>query len=209
MRARGKYHPPLHCQEGCFYCCCKPGVLTSIPELLRILDYIHTAFDAAAMSELNNRARRYVRQLAGRNSNAPTNESVPCPFLVDGRCSIYDVRPLTCRGYNSMNVDACRNAHENQDVLIPMFSVLKDVTDGITVGMVQELKAAGFTDSLVDLGSAVKMGLDIGDRFSENVISGRASLSSVENSSFIRDLWGKVCGTALQLGIDVSVFDKV
>src|SRR5277367_4071246 len=29
-----KYRPPLHCKEGCSHCCCKPGVLTSIPELL-------------------------------------------------------------------------------------------------------------------------------------------------------------------------------
>src|SRR5215472_2030992 len=85
-RARDKYRPHLHCQEGCFYCCCKPGVLTSIPELLHILDYVQTTFDAVAISELNDRARRYVRQVAGRNFNNPTNESIPCPFLVGGRC---------------------------------------------------------------------------------------------------------------------------
>src|SRR5579872_1627786 len=30
-----EYRPPLDCHEGCSYCCCKPGILTSIPELLR------------------------------------------------------------------------------------------------------------------------------------------------------------------------------
>jgi hypothetical protein len=31
----------------------------------------------------------------------------PCPFLEDARCSIYEVRPLSCRGTNSMDASAC------------------------------------------------------------------------------------------------------
>src|SRR2546430_464965 len=58
-----EYHPPLHCKEGCSYCCCKPGVLTSIPELLRILHHIRSTFTADALLELNERARRYARQI--------------------------------------------------------------------------------------------------------------------------------------------------
>ena len=30
------------------------------------------------------------------------NESTTCPFLFDGRCSIYPVRPLVCRSYGRM-----------------------------------------------------------------------------------------------------------
>src|SRR5262245_29379813 len=37
-----EYHPHLDCQEGCHYCCCKPGVLVSVPEFLRILINIHS-----------------------------------------------------------------------------------------------------------------------------------------------------------------------
>ena len=202
---RDEYRPPLHCQEGCSHCCCKPGVLTSIPELLRIVDHVQSTFGADAISELRERARRYAGQIAGRSFNDFVNESVPCPLLVHGRCSVYDVRPLTCRGYNSMNVDACRRAHENRDVLIPIFSLLKDVTDGTTVGTAQGLKAAGFNDSLVDLGSALNIALAFGDGFLEAVIDGSEVLFPAANSSMVSDLWAHVCETARQVGIDLNL----
>jgi Fe-S-cluster containining protein len=199
-----EYRPPLHCREGCSYCCCKPGVLTSIPELLRILDHVQSTFSADEIAGLHVRARRYAAQIAGRSFNDPVNESVPCPLLVDGRCSVYDVRPLTCRGFNSMNVDACRRAHVNRDALIPIFSVLKDVTDGATVGMAQGLKAAGFNDSLVDLGSALNIALAAGDGFSEAIIDGGEALSPAEHSSMINELWDQVCEAARQVGVDLN-----
>ena len=196
-----EYRPPLHCKEGCWYCCCKPGVLTSIPDLLRILDRIRSTFGADDVTALEERARRYAAQMEGRRFDDLVDESVPCPLLVDGRCSVYEVRPLVCRGYNSTNVDACRNAHQDADVLIPTFSVLKDVTDGATVGAAQCLRPAGFNDSLVDLGTALNIALAAGDGFSETIIDGGAALLPAENSSWVADLWTRVCETARQVGI--------
>jgi Fe-S-cluster containining protein len=196
-----EYRPPLHCKEGCCYCCCKPGVLTSIPEFLRILDHIRSTFGTGDVAALTERARRYAAQTEGRNVNDCVDESIPCPLLVDGCCSVYEVRPLVCRGYNSTNVDACRNAHEHADVLVPIFSLLKDVTDGTTVGAAQSLMAAGFNDSMIDLGTALNIALAAGDGFAEAVIDGGAGLLPAENSSWVADLWARVCETARQIGI--------
>ena len=30
------------------------------------------------------------------------NQTTPCPFLVDGRCSVYEARPSICRAYGRM-----------------------------------------------------------------------------------------------------------
>ena len=198
---KDEYRPPLHCKEGCWYCCCKPGVLTSIPELLRILDHIQSTFAADAVSELEERARRYAAQIEGRSFDDPVDESVPCPLLVSGRCSVYEVRPLVCRGYNSTNVEECRQAHEDKDVLVPMFSVLKDVTDGTTVGAAQRLKEEGLNGSLVDLGTALNIALAASDGFSEAIIDGGTALLPAENSSWVGDLWARVSETARQVGI--------
>ena len=157
------------------------------------------------LADLRERARRYTEQIAGRSFNETVNESVPCPLLVEGRCSAYDVRPLTCRGYNSMNVDACRQAHDNKDVLIPIFSILKDATDGATVGAAQALQTVGFNESLVDLGTALNIALEAGDEFSQAMIDGAAALSPAENSSMVAELWAHVCETARRVGIAVNV----
>jgi Fe-S-cluster containining protein len=198
---RDEYRPVLHCKEGCSYCCCKPGVLTTVPELLRILDHIQSTFGQDAVSALVDRAKRYALQLEGRSFDDTTDESVPCPLLVEGRCSVYEVRPLVCRGYNSTNVDACRKAHEDADELVPIFSIIKDVTDGATVGIAERLKAAGFNDSLVDLGSALNIAFAAGDGFSEAIIEGGQALTPAENSSWVTNLWDRVRETARQIGI--------
>jgi Fe-S-cluster containining protein len=201
---RNKYSPPLHCREGCSYCCSKPGVLATIPELVQILNHVESTFEPDAIADLYKRACRYVDQLAGRHFNDPVSESIPCPLLVDNCCSVYDIRPLTCRGYNSMSVDACKAAHENRDVFIPIFSLLKDVTDGTTVGAVQALKTLSFNDSLFDLGTALKIALTAGHEFSEAIIDGSIALLHAEDASMVSELWGQVSKTAGQIGIDIN-----
>ena len=197
-----EYRPRLHCQEGCHYCCCKPGVLASIPELLRILARIHSTFSEVDVIALGERATRYGAQVAGTNFNDLVDESVPCPLLVDGRCSVYEVRPLVCRGYNSTDVDACRKAHSDRTARVPIFAMLKDVTDGATVGSAQSLKAAGFNDSLVDLGTALQLTLAGGESFSQAIIEDGAVLALAENSSWVTELWNEVQETARQVGFN-------
>src|SRR5438094_260020 len=88
---RAAWCPSLDCREGCSYCCCKPGVLTTVPELLRILEHVRSTSDAGALETVAARARRYAWQLKGRRFDDLVDESIPCPLLVDGRCSVYEV----------------------------------------------------------------------------------------------------------------------
>ena len=197
-----EYHPRLHCKEGCHYCCCKPGVLVSIPELLRLLARIQSTFSAAEVCELRGRAERYRSLLGERNFNDLVNESIPCPLLVDGRCSVYDVRPLVCRGYNSTDVDACRKAHADRTARVPIFAMLKDVTDGATVGAAQALETAGINDALVDLGTALQLALSRGEPISEALTEDSAVLAPAENSTWVTELWNEVQETARRVGFN-------
>jgi Fe-S-cluster containining protein len=204
-KVKDRYHPALDCKAGCSYCCSKPGVLTSVPDLLRILVHIRSVFSETEIAELTDRARRYAAQMQGRNCNDPTNESVPCPLLEDKRCSVYEVRPLVCRGYNSTNVNACRSAHENSTVMVPVFALIKDVTDGATVGAAQQLKEEGLNGSMVDLGSALNIAVTAGaftdgSGFPEAIAVGDSALLPAENSSWVTELWEQVCEVARQLG---------
>lgn len=198
-----EYRPRLDCQEGCSYCCCKPGVLISIPELLRILDRVTATLDAAGVAAVRERAAQYVRQLNGRSFDEPTDESIPCPLLSNGRCSVYEVRPLTCRGYNSTSVDACRQAHQSRHVLVPIFSVIKDVTDGTTVGAATGLRELGSNDALVDLGTALHIALEAGGERSDAIAGGAEALLAAQNSSWVGELWTRVRETARQLDLRV------
>jgi len=196
-----EYQPRLACGEGCSFCCRKPGVLATIPEFLRILERLKTTCDGASRHALAARARDYVSRLAGRHFDDLIDDSIPCPLLVDDRCSVYDVRPLVCRGYNSTDVEMCRRALDDRTALVPIFAVLKDVTDGATVGAAQGLASAGASGALVDVGTALNIALSSGEGFANVVVNDGELLRPAENNSWVSDLWALVCETSTQLGV--------
>jgi Fe-S-cluster containining protein len=199
-----EYRPALDCKAGCSYCCRKPNVLASVPEIANIARFVKENFSADGRRDLEERARRYRKQTEGRRVEDPTNESVPCPLLIDDRCSVYEVRPLICRGYNSTNVDVCRRAHSDATVLVPTFALLKDVTSGATVGAAQQLHAAGVNDAMVDLGTALGLILEADDQFVERVVESRADLAPAENATWTLELWSDVCQIADRLGVHIE-----
>ena len=89
----------LECKAGCSHCC-NVRVEISEPEALRIARHI-----AALAPE----------QTAGlvpclqRNSalRATSQERSPCAFLRNDLCSIYELRPASCRKAHSLSVAAC------------------------------------------------------------------------------------------------------
>jgi Fe-S-cluster containining protein len=76
----------IACTRGCDSCCRNQQILVTNLELSGITWYV--------MEKLDPALRQQVRvQL--HNSKGTRG----CPFLVDGACSVYPVRPLTCRQF--------------------------------------------------------------------------------------------------------------
>lgn len=96
----------LACGEGCSHCCFQ-AVGVSPPEVFAIHEHLHAT---RTPEELDGVARR-IREADGRTRGLSGAErfspDLPCPFLEDQRCTIYAVRPLACRGANSLDADAC------------------------------------------------------------------------------------------------------
>lgn len=74
------------CKKGCSHCCLMPVSVSTLE-----IEYI------------KKRARKFrsktaVSPVAGNNS--------PCPFLIKGSCSIYEVRPFVCRRHLTLTADS-------------------------------------------------------------------------------------------------------
>ena len=74
------------CAKGCFACCLHYDVPVSAPEFMGLAWY------ASEMLEPDVRER--LRQ---RFANQAL--TIGCPFLLDGACSVYPLRPLACREF--------------------------------------------------------------------------------------------------------------
>lgn len=116
FRATG-IEPQLDCRRGCDHCC-RGYVSATAPQIFAAAKAMRAlpAHEAAAA-----RVAMVAGQVRGLDWQTRCRMHVTCPLLVDGACSVYAARPLSCRGFVSFSVAACRQAFENHtnDVLVP------------------------------------------------------------------------------------------
>jgi Fe-S-cluster containining protein len=152
--------PALACHQGCA-ACCDLRVAATAPEILLIAQYIvatkpafagigvdladRVARDAAITSGLDNKQRLALRRF--------------CPFIEDGLCLIYRVRPLACRGHASFDKAACAEAMVglNSEALVSMPHFL--VRCVVQNALLASLRDAGVAWGLYELNSALDLAL--------------------------------------------------
>ena len=102
------------CTIGCSQCCHRLLVTISGSEAARF---------AAHLGEMPPRQReetvkRLKVQAKAEQEDAGVEYNTPCGFLVDDLCTIYETRPLVCRGYLSSDRKYCAEMKEPIDQLI-------------------------------------------------------------------------------------------
>jgi Fe-S-cluster containining protein len=155
--------PPLACQEGCDWCCYFT-VGTNVPEVVRIVAYLQERLSPEEYAALSERVARQAEQKRIAKTTAGDPERLPCPLLVDHRCSVYPVRPLTCRGCNSRDAEAChRSVLQRGRIDVPMYVPQQRLTafalDGVNAGLTQS-RLAG---DILELTAALEIGLKTPD----------------------------------------------
>jgi len=94
------------CHAGCAHCC-HQAVGVSPPEVFAIHAYLRDNRTPDQLAAVVRRLRDADDRTRGMPSADRLSPDHPCPFLDEQRCSIYEVRPLTCRGTNSLDAVAC------------------------------------------------------------------------------------------------------
>lgn len=100
------------CTAGCDHCC-HQSVGVTMPEALTIARHVVRTRTSVELDALRNRLARSRAATFALSADERYSPDHPCPFLEQSRCSIYDARPLSCRGMNSLDAAACAdNLHE-------------------------------------------------------------------------------------------------
>lgn len=145
----------LACRNGCNWCCTFKVAL-SIPEALYIARYLEDSLSTEDFIELKEKIAQTARQVAGMPDKERKLSRIFCPLLVDGSCSIYRARPLTCRGYNSSDESACkRNYSTGYDVNIPYKFIIKESVFNIFYALSTGAKLNGLQSDAVELITAL------------------------------------------------------
>jgi Fe-S-cluster containining protein len=165
VRAAVKAMPPrapAACREGCTWCCYKQ-VGTAAPEVLRIVAYLRDTLSPEQWESLRERVRSGAEQRRRRGAGV-RRTALPCPLLVEDRCSAYPVRPLTCRGYNSSDARQCERSLEPDSrveppVYWPQQRLNTFVLDGLRAGLEENRLDSG----LLELTAALRIALETPD----------------------------------------------
>ena len=146
------------CRSGCIYCCMVP-VAASAPEVLGIATFVRERFDEGRQAALSRRVEANILATEGMDMDQRDRVRLDCPFLEAGRCTVYEVRPIACRGYSSYSVEDCREDFEHPGTGVEGHTNgLRELVCGaIREGLAIACKSASVEHRLLELVRAYKI----------------------------------------------------
>jgi len=111
-------------------------LIVDAPTVLQVAAMVST-WTPLRLVEVKSRIAAYRAD----NCAVNTVPRPPCPLLVDGKCSVYQIRPLVCRAHNSTDVAPCRLRHGGMDVAIEGELAPLEAKVAVEAGLASALKA--------------------------------------------------------------------
>lgn len=147
----------LACKAGCFWCCYFSVDVRAV-EVFAILDFMRRELPDEAQSRIRAEIQVNALQLRGVSEDARATRNVKCPFLYNGRCSIYTARPQTCRNYHATDAAGCERSFNQPDNLDidPDFAPLTYQFGGSHVeAFAKALEDSGYDTAVYELNAAL------------------------------------------------------
>lgn len=141
---------PLACKSGCSHCC-NARVHALEPEVFRIAGAMRER-GPVVLDGLMAKLRRHAAIAQGLTAQ---QHRIPCPFLVEHRCSIYAIRPAVCRKAHSLDAEPCRTG----SATIPQDLATLMKTEAMIQGTAEAYGAHGLCATGHELGQAVLIAL--------------------------------------------------
>ena len=89
--------PFIKCKKGCAYCCREGEYPVSELEYVNIMFYYN---------ELEDNIKDRVNENISNLLKKQREKMYECPFLVNGKCSVYPARAIICRTFGLISYDA-------------------------------------------------------------------------------------------------------
>ena len=147
----------LACRAGCTWCC-HFSVDVRAAEAFSIIDFVERTFTPEQKARVYSEIRANSAALQNLDEFERMRRNVKCPFLSEGRCTIYTVRPQTCRNYHATSAAGCQQSYEDPDNLDidPEFAPLVYQAGGAHVdAFTSALRAEGYDASVYEMNSAL------------------------------------------------------
>ena len=151
----------LACKNGCFWCCYFTVDVRAV-EVFSILDFMERELSPEQQARVRREIEANSAMLQGVSELERMRRNVKCPFLAEGRCSIYEARPQTCRNYHATDVTGCRASYEHpQNIDIdPDFAPFVYQSGGAHVdAFCSSLQQSGYDTRAYELSTALAVAM--------------------------------------------------
>ena len=147
----------IACRAGCSFCC-HLRVMVYPHEAIALFRYLGSRMLKEHVSLVRQRVLENADAIrkASREGRAPARAA--CAFLIDGKCSAYEVRPGACAGYHSLSREHCEKTYDDPAASsegTPVLQALRYIAEEMANGMDEGLAAAGLSGTRIELQTAV------------------------------------------------------
>ena len=144
------------CCAGCGHCCSSP-VDVQAHEVFFVADYIQKHFPPQDLEDVIARLAEHRAFHAKLDADQRECSRVPCVFLLEGSCAIYEARPEICRAHHMSTVAPCIAFADSPDVDLAPGHIpeLRARMFTVMLALDEALEGAGYDDRSYDFGSAL------------------------------------------------------
>jgi Fe-S-cluster containining protein len=180
VEAQREGMPELDCHRGCATCCTL-RVTATAPEVLMLARFIRAIHPGLLQHGIDLPAQVAAADTCTQGLNEPERivARQRCPFIAQGVCVIYQVRPLACRGLASYDKKACAQAASGKRDDIPYSEPHMRVRSLVQNAMQSAMRDAGLAWGSYELNQALTLALN--DPDSERAwLDGRDPLAAAQ-----------------------------
>lgn len=145
------------CCAGCHYCC-HVKVDVQPRDIFLVADFIRSRFTPEKQDAVLRKAQENWKRIEPMTLAQHFNAGLPCPLLEDGKCSVYPVRPSSCREAHSLRAEPCKAFLENPEspeVFAELVGGVKMATRAEYLGTSKAFESAGYDSQPYDLNAAL------------------------------------------------------
>ena len=119
------------CREGCTHCC-NLRVVAFPHEIISIYLYLNNNVSKENLREIKEKISTQYSLIEPLTIDEHFTTNIECPLLINNRCSVYPVRPISCAGYHSLSEAACRHSNDNPEIVgaedggIPQVEIIQE-----------------------------------------------------------------------------------
>ena len=168
----------LACREGCSLCC-SLRVDVFAHEVFLIARHIRSHFSDGEIAAVLDRLAAHAAIVMPLTPFEHATRNTVCPLLQDGSCTVYAVRPHSCRRHHSQDFAACQFTFDHPTDIETPAAHDRDLFRALTEAMRENISAyadIGYDATFYELGTALKEALSDPSSWSRWRDRGRAFL---------------------------------